>query len=211
MRGEARVAGCPVRRNFHELHPAPGEAVLPVPTLPAVANGVLQQREDARLCARIGLVHQRRPPGEVLAAALEDALHGGVHDRVSGVEERSRGLPLNAPKRLLECYALVRVRNASATGEAPRPLEDHIGHLPKPEASLLGFGRLAPEQPDGFEEERRNEVRLQATCVGSFHLLSAAAEHIWGWSAGLVRPTRQSPRDRTFRTHCGGSCRVRSW
>ena len=97
-----------------------------------------------------------------------------VEQRMTGADEGGQRLALRRDQRLLERDALVARQHRLADTDQAVAIAHrrrNVGDLVAARLPLLG---RAAEPLEGFEEERLDVVRLQATGVGAFHVFADA-------------------------------------
>ncbi len=170
IRCGAAVRGRAVRLQVDELEALRDRPRLPGSRHAAVAHGVFEVDEHARVRAIVGIVDQHRALAEQGSEALQHHVDHGVQQRVAGRQQLR--LRLADDQRLLERHPRVAVEHRIAAADQPVAPLQHRRHAGDLEPAALALGDAAAQQGERLAEEGADEVGLEPPGLGALHLLA---------------------------------------
>src|SRR5262245_54787777 len=104
--------------------------------------------------------------------ALQSDVDDSIEQWVARADERRRRLSLWCYQRFLEGDALIAGHHRLADANQAITVSDRCRHIGYLIAARLALLRGTPQPFECLEEEGLDIVRLQAACIGSFHVLT---------------------------------------
>src|SRR5690606_4539155 len=107
---------------------------------------------------------------------FEGEIEHRVEERMARTDEYGEGLPWRRDEVLLEDEALVALEDRLADADHAVAVADHCRDVPNLVTPRFALPDGAAEALERFQEERFDVVGLQATCLGTLHLLAHALD-----------------------------------
>ena len=132
---------------------------------------MLQVEERADCFTRVVGVYQDRAPLQEVPITFQDKIDSCAEEWLARADEGGQRLAGNRAEGLLECDPFILAQDGLASADETVPLADQRRHVGDFEAAWFPFLDGTAQNPEGLQEKRLDEVRLQATRFGALHVL----------------------------------------
>src|SRR5205823_210914 len=116
-------------------------------------------------------IYQDRAPLQEIPITFQNEIDSCAEKWLTGTDESGQRLPRHRTERLLEGDPFVLAQDRLARADETVPLADQGGYVRDFKTSRFTLLDRTAQNPEGLQEERFDEVRLEAPCFEALHVL----------------------------------------